>query len=221
MRRSSSSVESGPTPSKNTPTSNFHFFRYARRSGGFSSSVSSTARERLCAASDAQPPLTAGAQVLDPLRVPARRDEILRALVAQEIDRRLPPLTRCASLDLEHAGSVDAHAEAGQSSDDPVEHVGRKPAGALVVLVHGPDYSRLAARRGGRRRAQRLGSSDPRNGTLWRPAPGPAGALRRSRGRGCPGRSATESSAAGRRPGVRSRRRPWRRSAAALSIRRW
>jgi len=32
----------GPTPVKNTPTSNFHFFKYARSSGGFSSSASST-----------------------------------------------------------------------------------------------------------------------------------------------------------------------------------
>src|SRR5436189_3462455 len=43
IRRSSSSDESGPTPEKNTPTSNFHFFRYARRRTGFSSSASSTA----------------------------------------------------------------------------------------------------------------------------------------------------------------------------------
>src|SRR5690242_9622865 len=88
----------------------------------------------LSAPADAQPPLAAGAKVLDPLRMTAGRNQVLRAIVAQEVDRGLSPLTGLSPLYLEHARSVHADAEARQPSDEPVEDVGRKPARTLVVL---------------------------------------------------------------------------------------
>src|SRR6478735_6796776 len=90
--------------------------------------------KRLGAPADTQPSFTAGAKVLDPLRVTARRNQILRALVAQQVDRRLTPLAGLAAFDLEHAGSVHADANARQPGNEPVEDVGRKPARSLVML---------------------------------------------------------------------------------------
>src|ERR1700704_918935 len=90
--------------------------------------------ERLSTPADTQPSFTAGAEVLDPLRMTARRNQILRAVVAQQVDRRLTPLAGLAALDLEHAGSIHADAEARQPGNEPVEDVGGEPARTLVML---------------------------------------------------------------------------------------
>ena len=74
--------------------------------------------ERLRPPADTEPPLTARAQVLDPLRVTARRDQIVGALVVQKVDRGLSPFAGLAALDLEDARAVYAHAQARQRGND-------------------------------------------------------------------------------------------------------
>ena len=76
-------------------------------------------------------PLHAGPH---PLRVTARRDEVVSAVVMQEVHRGLPPFARVAALELEHAGAVHAHAHERERGHESVENVCREPSRTLVVL---------------------------------------------------------------------------------------
>ena len=144
MRSSSSSLEAGPTPSKNAPTSHFQRSRYGRRIAGLSSSGSSSALKVLSPSPHEQATLAARPQVAHPLRVTARRDEVLGAADGQEIDRRAPPLTGLAAAHLEHARPGDAHPGPRQQGDGRVEDVLGEPAGALIAVGH---WHRLSQRR--------------------------------------------------------------------------
>src|SRR5438270_14091253 len=62
--------------------------------------------EALRARADQQAALPARAQVAHPLRVPARGDEILLALQAQQVDGRAPRLAARAPAHLQHARAV-------------------------------------------------------------------------------------------------------------------
>src|SRR4029453_16819614 len=81
------------------------------------------------------------AEVTHPLRVPAWRDEIARAVECQRVDGRSTRCSRLTAADLENARAPEADAGAGQASDDAVEDVSGEPVGSLVVQVrvHGSD----------------------------------------------------------------------------------
>src|SRR3954454_24300391 len=66
IARISSSVESAPTPPKNTPTSAFHRRRYARRMSTLSASVTSVARNGSLLPPRPSPPPPSTARVPPP-----------------------------------------------------------------------------------------------------------------------------------------------------------
>src|SRR5918995_203295 len=90
--------------------------------------------EVLCAAAEEQAALALGAEVADPLRVPARRDEVSRAFEGQQVDRVTSWLTGLSAADLEHPRPGDAHPEAGEAGHGAGGDVWGEPAGTLVAL---------------------------------------------------------------------------------------
>jgi hypothetical protein len=70
----------------------------------------------LCAPTEEQAALALGAEVSDPLRMPAWRDEVARALESQHIDRSAAGLAGLASADFEDAGSRDAQSDTSESA---------------------------------------------------------------------------------------------------------
>ncbi len=99
--------------------------------------------EALCAPTKEEAALTLGTEVSDPLRVPAGRDEVARALESQQIDRSAPWLAGLASPDFEDARSRDAQSDTRERGHGAVEHVRGEPARTLIALSDSRD-SRIA-----------------------------------------------------------------------------
>src|SRR5436305_7991755 len=91
--------------------------------------------EGLRAATETQAPLPARAQVARPLGVAPRGQEIALPFVAEQVDRRAPPLAGAASAHLEHARAPHAQPEPRQRGDGAVEDVLGQPAGAPEVAL--------------------------------------------------------------------------------------
>ncbi|GAA1569062.1 hypothetical protein GCM10009804_26870 [Kribbella hippodromi] len=105
--------------------------------------------EGLGAAAELEAGDAAGAQVLHPLGVAARGDQVTLAVDDQQVHRRTPPLAGLATLDRQHPAAHQAHTELRQPGDDPVEDphaaLGRGDDAlavvGLLVLGHGGDLS--------------------------------------------------------------------------------
>src|SRR4029077_15530897 len=89
--------------------------------------------EGLHAAAHDQLPSARDADVPHPLRLAARRDEVLRAVAGQQVHGRAAPLARLAPSHAQHPRAPHADAEPREHRDDPVEHVLREPVGPLVM----------------------------------------------------------------------------------------
>src|SRR5262249_31864605 len=77
--------------------------------------------KRLAARSEAQLACAAGAQVPHPLRLAARRDQILPLLVFEQVDGDRPPLTALPPAHREDARPVYAHARTRERRDRAIE----------------------------------------------------------------------------------------------------
>lgn len=134
MRRSSSSPDPGPTPSKNLPTSHFPALQMGAQDRQLVVVGEFAGAEVLCAAAEQQAALASDAEVADPVRVAARRDEVARPLEGQQVDGRTSRLAGLAATDFEHPRSRHAHTETGQRGDRPVEDMLAKPVWMSVPL---------------------------------------------------------------------------------------
>ena len=137
-----SSVESGPTPSKNWPTSNFHRFRYAREYRHLVGVGELRRMARLAPTAEEQVELSsAGADVLHPLALAAWGHQVLAPVECEQVHRvhgavgrSLRPFTSRTRLPRTLTPALV------RPADRPVEDVPGEPPGSLVVglLRHEP-----------------------------------------------------------------------------------
>src|SRR5262249_37377293 len=75
----------------------------------------------LAAPAEAKLPAAGHADVADPLRLAAWSDQVLVAVVDEEVHRHRAPRAALAPTHREHARAIDAHAERGEQLDQGIE----------------------------------------------------------------------------------------------------
>src|SRR5262249_38778464 len=90
--------------------------------------------ERIAPATEPQLARSRRAEVPDPVRVAARRDEVSPAVVLEQVHHGRPPGTALPPAHREEARPVEAHAETREAADDPIEE--RVGEGELHAARH-------------------------------------------------------------------------------------
>jgi hypothetical protein len=109
-------------------------------------------RKGLAPPPEQQVPAAGDAKVPNPLRVPARRDEVAIPVEREQVDRRPSGLPALPTGHLEHTRPRNADPEAGEPCHRAVEHVTGEPTRLAVMrLSHHPAHGtarRVAGERG-------------------------------------------------------------------------
>jgi uncharacterized Ntn-hydrolase superfamily protein len=79
---------------------------------------------------------TGDPDVAHPVRLPSRRDQVLRLAEGQKVHGRASPLARLASPHAQHARTPNTDARPRGQCDEPIEDVLGEPIGSLVVHFH-------------------------------------------------------------------------------------